>query len=146
MMNLTFPVTADGLAVPVWVGLDADRIAGLVAAGRPVPGPIQVRGIVDTGANVTGVAAWVLRQLGISAATTASTTTAGGVMPVGRYRVFLEIADPAHPGGPWLTLSDVYVMDLPTNLPDTDVLIGLDVLLTCKLVLDGPARHFSREF
>jgi len=27
-----------------------------------------------------------------------------------------------------------------------DVLIGMDVLLECKLMLDGPARQFSIEF
>jgi hypothetical protein len=37
-------------------------------------------------------------------------------------------------------------MELPALLPGADVLIGLDVLLTCKLILDGPARQFTLEF
>jgi hypothetical protein len=38
------------------------------------------------------------------------------------------------------------VTELATLLPDTDILIGLDVVLTCKLVVDGPGRSFTLEF
>jgi hypothetical protein len=36
-------------------------------------------------------------------------------------------------------------MDLPHGFP-FDVLIGMDVLLSCKLVVDGPAGQFAIEF
>jgi hypothetical protein len=35
---------------------------------------------------------------------------------------------------------------LPTVLPNLDVLVGLDVLLECKLILEGPVRKFTLEF
>ncbi len=38
------------------------------------------------------------------------------------------------------------VTELPAPLPDADVLVGLDLLLDCKLVLDGPGRWFTLEF
>ncbi len=37
-------------------------------------------------------------------------------------------------------------MELTTPLPVVEVLIGLDILLGCKFLLDGPARQFSLEF
>jgi hypothetical protein len=45
-----------------------------------------------------------------------------------------------------LTAPDLPVVELPAGLPDADVLIGMDVLLTCKLVLDSPRRQFALEF
>jgi hypothetical protein len=42
--------------------------------------------------------------------------------------------------------SDMLVTELAALLPDVDVLIGLDMLLTCKLLVDGPARQFTLEF
>jgi hypothetical protein len=62
------------------------------------------------------------------------------------YKVSLGITDPTQPVRTWLTQPDLEVTELTTALPDTDVLIGLDVLLDCKLLLDGPARQFTLEF
>ena len=36
-------------------------------------------------------------------------------------------------------------MELLTPLAKVEVLVGLDFLLGCKFLLDGPARHFSLE-
>src|SRR5262245_4912373 len=147
MSRLTFAVTSAGLAVPVWIGLDGQRSASLVAAGQQPPAPVQARGLLDTGSDTTAVAAWILQRLARSVATTTSTHTAGGVVNVNLYRVSLGITDPGQPtGAPWLTEPDLLVMELATTLPDTDVLIGLDVLMGCKLLLDGPARQFLLEF
>jgi hypothetical protein len=45
-----------------------------------------------------------------------------------------------------LTEPDLLVMELAAVLPNVDVLIGLDVLLRYKLLLDGPVRQFALEF
>jgi hypothetical protein len=37
------------------------------------------------------------------------------------------------------------VMELPSGFP-VEVLLGMDVLRTCKLLVDGPARRFDLEF
>jgi hypothetical protein len=37
-------------------------------------------------------------------------------------------------------------MELLTSLPGPDVLIGLDVLLKCRLFVDGPGKWFKIEF
>jgi hypothetical protein len=38
------------------------------------------------------------------------------------------------------------VTELAALLPDTDVLVGLDVILTCKLILEGLGGQFTLEF
>jgi hypothetical protein len=145
MAQLTFPVMKSGLAVPVWIGLNGDTTDALLAAGQ-VPVPIQARGLLDTGSDVTAVAAWILQQLGITPTSTTSTHTAAGNVPVKIYSVSLGITDPNQPVRTWLTHSTLQVTELNALLPDTDVLIGLDVLLECKLLLDGPAPQFTLEF
>jgi hypothetical protein len=146
MAQLTFAVTRAGLAVPVWIGLAGQTTAALAAAGRPIPAPVRASGLLDCGTDVTAVAPWILQQLGVSVITTTSTHTAGGQVTVNLARVSLGITDPSQPAGaPWLTQPNLLVTELVTTLPDADVLIGLDVLLECKLVLDGPARRFTLE-
>jgi hypothetical protein len=102
---------------------------------------------LDTGTDVTAVASSILRQLPLSAPASRITHTASGRVNVNVYRVSLGITDPTQPAGsPWLTHSDLLVTELTTVLPDADVLIGLDILLGCKFVLDGPAMRFTLEF
>jgi hypothetical protein len=146
MAQLTFPVTPSGLAVPVWIGLDGQTTANLVAAGKQVPAPVQARGLLDTGSNVTAAAPWILQQLAVPVASMSSTHTAGGQVSVRLYRVSLGITNSGVRGSPWLTEPDLLVMDLTTVLPDADVLLGLDVMLGCRLLLDGPARQFTLDF
>lgn len=103
--------------------------------------------MLDTASDLTAVAPWIIQQLAIPVDTTSSTHTAGGPMNVKLFRVSIGITDPAQPSGsPWLTFSDLLVTELAAVLPDADVLVGLDILLTCKLFLDGPGCQFTLEF
>lgn len=147
MAQLAFAVTGAGLEVPVWVGHTDQALQALLAAGQQIPAPVAARGLLDTAANPTAVAPWIIRQLALPVATTGSTSTASGTANVQLYRLSIGITDPAQPrGSPWLTCPDLLVTQLGATLPDTDVLIGLDVLMTCKLLLDGPGRRFTLEF
>ena len=74
-----------------------------------------------------------------------STLTASGKVPVNMYQVSIGIRDARDPAGPELVESSVSVLQLPSALPGIDVLIGLDFLLNCKFLLDGPMREFSLE-
>jgi len=147
MAQLNFEVTNAGLSVPVWLGLDGETSKNLLTAGQPVPPPLKARGLLDTGCDVTAVAAWVLQALAIPVHSPKSSHTAGGQVEARLYKVSFSITDPNQPASsPWLTEPTLLVMELPANLPDTDVLVGLDVLLGCHLHLDGPARKFTLAF
>lgn len=146
MPSLTFPVTPDGLAVPVWIGLSGKAMVSLRAAGQAIPAPLMARGLLDTGSTVTAIAKWVFQGLSIPVAGTGMTQTAAGPVAVNLYEVSLGITDPNLPGAPMLTCPDLLASELAAGLPDVDVLVGLDVLLGCRLTLDGPARWFTLEF
>jgi hypothetical protein len=60
--------------------------------------------------------------------------------------VGLSITDLTTPGAPELSLPTFGAMELPAALPTIDVLVGLDVLLRCRLELDGPGRNFTLDF
>jgi hypothetical protein len=64
---------------------------------------------------------------------------------VNLYRVGLHVWDKGNVGLPWLSQPALAVMDLPPGFAH-DVLIGMDVLLTCKLTVDGPAGQFTLDF
>jgi hypothetical protein len=146
MPRLTFPVTAAGLTAPVWIGLDGKTSSALMAAGKAIVPPVQARGLLDTGSDVTAIAPWVLQRLALPPAAKTVTHTAAGQVKVNLFEVSLGITDPNLPGGPWMTLPDLLVTELAAALADADVLVGLDVLLQCKLAIDGPARVFSLDF
>lgn len=146
MPQLSFQVTNSGLAVSVLIGLDGKTTAALHAAQMPIAPPIQARGLLDTGSNVTAIASWIVQQLALRPATTTVSHTAGGPIKVDLIEVSLSITDQSVPGSPWLTQPDLLAMELKSAPPDADVLIGLDILLISKLLLDGPARQFSLSF
>jgi hypothetical protein len=147
MAQLAFPVTAAGLAVPVWIGLNGQATAALIASGTPITRPVGAQGLLDTATDLTAISPRILQQLAIPVVATTSTHTAAGPVQVRLYRVSLGITDPGQPAGaPWLTLPDLLVTELAVSLPDAEVLIGMDILLGCKLILDGPARQFTLEF
>jgi hypothetical protein len=61
------------------------------------------------------------------------------------YRVSLHIRDARAPTLPMLTRLSLLVMELPPG-PSCDALVGMDVLLRCKLIVDGPGGFFTLEF
>jgi hypothetical protein len=75
-----------------------------------------------------------------------TTTTAAGPMNVDLYKVSLSVTNAAMPGGPLLSVPDLMVMEIATTLPTAEVLIGFDVLLSARLLLDGPGRAFTLDF
>jgi len=48
--------------------------------------------------------------------------------------------------GPSLVQPSLEVVELTTPIPNIDVLLGMDVLLQCRLLIDGPARQFTLMF
>jgi predicted aspartyl protease len=142
MPQLTFPITRKGLEVDVRVNLDAASMRSLRAVGGPLPESVQARGLIDTGTDVTAVSPSILQQLGLPVQSHATSQGIGGAVQVRLFNVMLFILDVAQPNVPWFTQPDLLVMELPTGLP-VEVLIGMDVLLTCGMVVDGPARQFT---
>lgn len=67
-------------------------------------------------------------------------------MAVNVYEMSLSITDPATAGAPMSVHPYLTVTELPYPPAGLDVLIGLDVVLDCRLLIDGPTRTFTLEF
>lgn len=144
MPTLIFPVDLDGLLLPVLIGLNGNETAARAAAAQPIPLPVSVNAIVDTGTNVTCVSQVVLSRLAVAASGQATTNTAAGEAVVQLYEVSMSV--PGQGNAPLTIVStNLTVMELPGSVPGVDVLVGLDVLLRYKLLLDGPAKQYTLE-
>ncbi|HEY7428400.1 MAG TPA: hypothetical protein VH682_29480 [Gemmataceae bacterium] len=129
------------------IGLDGQTTTALVAVGQPVLAPILCRGLIDTGTDITSVASKVLRRLGLNTPTVQATTqTVRGSAPVDLFEVSVNVLDLGNPSRPKFVLPTLRIMELPTPLSNLDVLIGLDMLLRARLLLDGPGRIFTLDF
>jgi Aspartyl protease len=147
MPRLIFPVLPDGLLVDVVIGLRGTITATLLASGQPITRPIRARGVIDTGTDRTVVSAAILHRLEVTPSHQASTQTVSGSLSVQLFTVSVGVTDFGDPAAPELVEPDLLVMELGTALPKKiEVLIGLDFLLGCKFLLDGPARKFALEW
>lgn len=133
------------MTVDARVNFDGPTLAYLHGTGQLVPTSIEGKGLIDTGSDISAVSPSILQQLGVHVCGQTQTHAIGGMALVQLFKVSLFILDAAQPHLPWFTQTDLLVMELPTALP-VDVLIGMDVLMTCKTLLDGPARQFTLEF
>ena len=146
MGQLTFPIVGSELVVGVRVNRNAAALSAVQASGLPAPASIATLAEIDTGSNVTAVSAAILTALGIPPeAHNNQTTGIGGQFAVRLFRVSLSIVHPADPQAPWSTHPDLLVMELPAGFP-VDVLIGMDVLLGCRMLVNGPARRLTIDF
>jgi hypothetical protein len=118
----------------------------LIAAGRGLPAPLRAAGLLDTGSNVTCVAKGVVSGLGITPVVRTTTQTFAGPVPVDLYEVSVSVTQPGWTAGPSFVVPDVDVMEYAQTISRIDAVIGLDVLLQCQLIIDGPAMQFSLSF
>jgi hypothetical protein len=146
MPRLTFPITTDGLALPTVICLDSPAMQALQAKGKPLPVPISVRGMLDSGTTVTGVVPRVLTALGAVSGASSRTQTVAGPAATRFYRISFTIHSTASgstvPFSRWSWL----VTSLPNDLPDMDVLFGMDLLHELILTVDGPSGFFALDF
>ena len=143
MPHLTLPRQPEGWILPVVVGVNGQTTTALVAAGQSVPPPQTIRALLDTGTDITGLAAYVLSRLGLGLIRQHSTQTVSGPLSIQVFEVSLSV--PAAPQTvPLLVLDQLLVMELPTSLPTgIDALLGRDVSDQLLLILDGPRQELT---
>lgn len=145
MPQLTFPITPDGLCVDVRVNLDAAALLDLWNAGLPGPASVPARALIDTGSDLSVVAPSILSRLALPPVSQARTQAFGGSVWVSLFEVSITILEAAQSGPPGFVSPRLLVMEMTSPLA-FDVLIGMDVLLGCRLLIDGPGRQFMIDY
>jgi len=149
MPNFTLPLVADGAVVDILVGLCAPDVQRLRTALQPIPQPVAMRAVLDTGSLFTCVDSQAFTALGLSPTGTIRILTAStGAAAVDRdqYDVSLTIV---HPGGnpAWnLEIGSWTTTDSPLQPTGIPALIGIDLLARCRFIYDGRGGMFTLEY
>ncbi len=128
MPTLILPLTNDGAIVEVLVGVSHQRAMALHAGQLPIPEPVRVRLLVDTGATCPNISLGLLTSLNlVSTGSVQLHTASSGTTPVNceQYDVSLVFPD-AQPGS-WGFPTAPVVECLPLDGP-IDGLLGRDLL------------------
>ena len=145
MPYFTQQVTTDGkLIVAAFIGVSQARLHALTAAGQPLPTPVPVQGLIDTGASCTCVDPAVLSQLNIKptgSSSVSSPTTGDQPIIADQYDVSIFI--PGSQGQPPLIQHNVPVLESRLLVAQGfHVLIGRDILGGCLLTYNGKSNFF----
>lgn len=141
--------------MPILTGLITEEGATLDLAIEPIgskrrhpkpAAPVYIRGLVDTGASVTGVARWILvKQLGLVPVDSKSFRTPVGPAQVAecfKVRLSFICAGTRH------VFADAIVIatDCFEEREEHQALIGRDVLNHCIFQYAGPDKTFTFAF
>jgi predicted aspartyl protease len=113
------------------------RQEALKKAGRPVPIPISVRALVDTGASCTCIDPAIIKRLGLSpiGKTQVHTpSTQGTAHGCNTYDASLVIRGQS--GN--LSIGTLAVVETGLNYQGFDAILGRNVLSRCMLFYNGP--------
>jgi hypothetical protein len=138
MPRLEVPIGPDGpiIDVRIWVGIAPEKALDL--SGRAIPPPISVPGLVDTGAQVTAIRSSIIDWMGITSIgfLEASSSVLGGeARSVPIYPLRMTFGPLGAPDAPkWRA---IHAVGVHVVSPGASVLIGRDLLASCRFTYDG---------
>ena len=148
MPYLSGPIRGGRAIIDVLVGISRPRRLLLQKHNFPIPAPVHVRALIDTGADISGFSPRVFRELDITPITKTQiltpSTPAHTPFETALYDVSLGlVADGAsHP------FPDTRVMEADCWHPgeEFEALIGTDILGRCFFQYIGLDRRFTLAF
>jgi hypothetical protein len=152
MPLMVVPLLPDGALVNVMVGLSGPDVRTLRQAGKPIPGPIAARAILDTGANATcldpGVLTSLVQAVGLKPVRflLANVPALGGVGWSAEYALSLPVVHPSGQPRDNRTWQEHPVVEQPLAQLGYQVLLGRDLLDDCLFVYNGPDGSFTLAY
>jgi hypothetical protein len=146
MPHLSLPISAGGPIVEFFVGVSVPRANALRATGAPVPNPVLVRGLIDTGASCTSVDPSILNSLNLSPTGTIPVHTPSTVSGQPHLANQFDISVIFH--HPKLTWQFHAIAVIQSELAHQgyQALIGRDILANCLFTYDGQGQFFCLSF
>ena len=146
MPSLTLAFAPEGPILQILVYASAPRRAALKAAGMPIPKPISINVLVDTGASSTCVDSSQLAKLGIPPSGLIDVhTPSTGSTPVQLSQFDVDLGVVLD-NGKFHLISTLPVIESNFVSPGVDGLLGRDVLSQGILIFNGSAKTFTLAF
>jgi predicted aspartyl protease len=145
MPHIVLQVVAGGPLVDILVGVSAEREEALKKASTPVPPPVPIRALIDTGASCTAIDPGALTSLGLTptGSTPVHTPTTGNTAQnADQYDVSIVLLNPKLN----LTFPTIAVIESKLSIQGIQALIGRDVLTNCLFIYDGQSGIFTLSF
>ncbi len=138
MSHFTLQVSVNGPIIEAFVSVSKPRRDALAAANQAVPSPVNIRGLLDTGASGTAVDPSVLTALGLSpTGTTLVNTPTTGAMPQPADQYDIGFVIPAPNGLPLFSQTMPVIACELLAAQGFHALIGRDILSQCVFVYNG---------
>jgi hypothetical protein len=144
--HFTLQILPEGPILAAFVGVSQPRGMALKAAGQTVPTPVQIRGLVDTGASCTCVDPSVLTQLNLTpTGKTQMITPSTGPTPHEADQYDIALIIPCTTGPLIVPTVAVVESDLAAQ-QGFHALIGRDILRRCMLTYNGDTGLFTLAY
>jgi len=131
----------------VWVGVSDVRQKALKQAGKPIPPPVLIQALIDTGASHTVIDSALIPQLGLTPRGSVQVLTpTTGPIPCEQLTYDLAIFVPLTKGRqPW-AFPFWIASEADLQHQGFSMLYGRDLLAGSTLYYDGQARQFTLTF
>lgn len=141
-------VAGQGPLIRIAINLPAAALHQLRAQRQPLPPPVEVLALVDTGADVTVVDPDVVARLVLSGLLPGqmlyvNAPALGPPVPVFEYIVSLSL--PVGVARP-LRFGSLVVVERSIGALGYQALLGRDVLASCGFFYDGPGQRFTLAY
>jgi len=137
MPNVTLDLVSIGAAVDVMVGVSEPLRDALAKAGKPIPTPINIRALIDTGASSSAISPSVVERLKLEPRGTVpihTPSTADAPHETPQFDVCIIFT---HPRLTW-KIPAVPVISVNMHTQGVEALLGRDILNQCLLIYNGP--------
>ncbi len=144
--HFTLQIDSAGPVLQALVAVSNPRRTALGKAGQPVPNPVPIRALVDTGASCTCVDPTVLKD-GLKLTPTGSVsvnTPTTGATPHDAEQYDIALYIPAVAGQPVLVFETIPVVSsVLLSSQGFHALIGRDILQQCLFIYNGATGTFT---
>lgn len=148
MPHFTLQISPQGAVIDAWIAVSAARQGALTAAAQPIPNPVKIRALIDTGATSTCLDPSVLQALNLTptGSATVETPSTGGI-PVSADQYDISLIVPAgDKHGPLIVYNlPVICMQLFPSM-GYHALIGRDILAQCVFSYNGSIEMFTLAY
>jgi len=147
MPHFTLPILPAGPVMDAWVGVSEARRVTLVSLNQPVPNPVQIRALVDTGASSSCVDPSVMTTLALTPrGQVQMSTPSTGTTPHTADQYDVSIFIPCGTNPPLVRRTvGVACVELVAS-QGFHALIGRDILRSCLLTYNGATGFFTLAY